>query len=162
MNGLLLRSLFFTLVLLIGGAPSSAQLLSKKALSLDAAKRIAAAAEEFARNKQWNVAVAILDEGGNLLYFQRMDGVQIGSIDVAMRKAESAIKFKRPSKAFSDDVSSRPQLMVLPGALAFEGGLPIVHEGDVIGAIGVSGVTAEQDGMIAQAGLEGLSKLVSP
>jgi len=146
----------FGLALLLTGVSSSAQLLTKKSLSLEGAKRVASAAEEFARKNKWNVAVAILDEGANLLYFQRMDGVQIGSIEVAMRKAESAIKFKRPSKAFADGVSSRPQVMTLPGALAFEGGLPIEHGSEIIGSIGISGMTAEQDGMVAKAAVEAL------
>ncbi len=80
-------------------APAPGQLLSKKALSWEAVKKVAAAAEERARKDNWNVAITILDEGANLLYFQRMDGVQIGSIQVSIRKAESAIKFKRPGKA---------------------------------------------------------------
>ncbi len=158
MNSRITRTIVLTLLLQLAGVSASAQLLTKKALSLDAAKKIAAAAEEFARKKDWSVAVAIVDEGSNLLYFQRMDGVQIGSIEVSMRKAESAIKFKRPSKAFSDSVATRPQVMALPGALAFEGGLPIVHQGELIGAIGISGMTSEQDGVIAQAALEAWAK----
>jgi len=158
MSSRIVRGLFLTMVLLLTGVSSSAQLLNKKALSLDAAKKISAAAEDFARKKQWIVAVAILDEGANLLYFQRMDGVQLGSIEVSMRKAESAIKFKRPSKAFSDNVATRPQVMALPGALAFEGGLPIVHQGEIVGAIGISGMTSEQDGEVARAALEAWAK----
>lgn len=156
------RAMVMTVVLLLVGAQSSAQVLTKKALSLDAAKKIAAAAEDFARKKDWRVAVAILDEGANLLYFQRMDGVQLGSIEVSMRKAESAVKFKRSSKTFSDAVATRPQIINLPGALAFEGGLPIVHLGEVIGAIGISGMTSEQDGEIAQAALEAWAKPAAP
>ena len=148
-------------VLLIGLLPAQpAQLLNKKALSLEVAKKVAAAAEEFARKNKWNVAVAVLDDGAHLLYFQRMDEVQIGSIEVCLRKAESAVKFKRPSKVFSDGVASRPQLIGLPGALPFEGGVPLVYQGEVIGAIGVSGATAEQDGMIAQAGADALAKIL--
>lgn len=137
-----------------------AQLLNKKVLTLSVAKKVAAAGEEFARKNKWNVAIAILDDGANLLYFQRMNGVQIGSIEVSLRKAESAIKFKRPSKAFSDAVAGRPQLISLPGAFAFEGGVPLVHQDEVIGAIGVSGVTAEQDGMIARAGASALARIL--
>jgi glc operon protein GlcG len=90
---------------------------------------------------------------------ERMDGVQVGSIAGAMRKAESAFKFKRPTKVFEDGVSNRPGLVMLPGALAIEGGLPLMHEGQILGAIGVSGVTSQQDGMIAQAGVEALAKM---
>ena len=136
------------------------QLITKKALSLDGARTIAAAAEAFAHKTNWSVALAILDDGGHLLYFQRMDGVNIGAIEVCLRKAESAVKFKRPGKAFSDRIPGQPQVMVIPGAFPFEGGLPIVAGGEVIGGIGVSGATATQDASIAQAGLEALAKLV--
>ena len=136
------------------------QLITKKALSLDAARTMAAAAEAFARKNNWSVTLAILDDGGHLLYFQRMDGVSIGAIEVCLRKAESAVKFKRPGKAFADRIPGQPQVMVIPGAFPFEGGLPIVAGGEVIGGIGVSGATAEQDAMIAQAGLDALEKLV--
>jgi uncharacterized protein GlcG (DUF336 family) len=89
-----------------------------------------------------------------------MDGVQIGSIEVSRRKAESALKFKRPTKAFSDRVKTEPQVVAIPGAFPLEGGLPIVHENAVIGAIGVSGVTSAQDAEIGQAALDALAKLV--
>jgi uncharacterized protein GlcG (DUF336 family) len=139
----------------------AADLTTKKALNLAVAKELAAAAAAHARSNNWNVVIAILDDGANLLYLERMDGVQIGSIEVARRKAESAIKFKRPSKVFSDGIASgRTALVMLPGALAIEGGLPIVHGGEVLGAIGISGVTSEQDGMIAQAAVDALPKIV--
>ena len=138
----------------------AAELGTKKTLTLELVKGIAEAAQSFAEKNDWNVIIAILDDGGNLLYFQRMDGAQIGSIDVALRKAESAIKFRRPTKAFSDGVGSRVQLIQLPGSMAFEGGVPIEHDGQILGSIGISGATAEQDGMIAQAGLDALAKLL--
>jgi uncharacterized protein GlcG (DUF336 family) len=142
-------------------APAArAQLATKKALTLEGAKTIASAAEAFARKNTWAVTIAILDDGGHLVYFQRMDGVNIGAIEVCLRKAESAVKFKRPGKAFADRIPGQPQVMVIPGAFPFEGGLPIVAGGEVIGGIGVSGATAEQDAMIAQAGLDALEKLV--
>ncbi|MBK9168389.1 MAG: heme-binding protein [Bryobacterales bacterium] len=146
--------------LVLTGAAFAQDLIPKRVLSLDAAKKIAAAADEHARKNNWNVVIAVLDEGGHLLYLQRMTGVQVGSIEVAMRKAESAFKFKRPTKAFSDAAANRTAILVLPGAMPFEGGLPLSIGNDVIGAIGVSGVTAEQDGMIAQAGAEALAKMV--
>ena len=155
---ILLTSLLSLLAVPFSGA---AELATKKALTLTVAKGIAAAAEAEARKNQWNVAITILDDGGHLLYFQKMNGVQIGSIEVSQRKAESAVNFKRPTKAFSDGVKNRVQLVSLPGAFAFEGGLPIVHDGEVIGAIGVSGVTAEQDGIIAKAGVDALPKILN-
>ena len=150
-----LSLLFLALPLLL-----SAQLATRKALTLDVAKQIAAAAEAEAKKNSWNVVIAIFDEGGNLIYLQRMDETQIGSIEVAQRKALSAIKFKRPTKAFEEAlVGGRQAILSLPGAVPVEGGLPITHEGRVIGAIGVSGVTSQQDGQIAKAGLDALAKI---
>jgi len=154
----LLLSLVSLLAVCVAGA---ADLATKKALTLEVAKEIAAAAEAEARKNNWNVAITILDDGGHLLYFQKMDGVQIGSIEVSQRKAASTVNFKRATKVFSDGVKNRVQLVSLPGAFAFEGGLPITHDGEVIGGIGVSGVTAEQDGIIAKAGVDALPKILS-
>ena len=92
---------------------SAAELATKKALTLEVTKGIAAAAEKHAKENGWNVVIAILDDGGHLLYLQRMDGVQIGSIEVAIRKAESAINFKRPTKVFGDAVGGRTALVAL-------------------------------------------------
>ena len=147
------------ILLAVLAAPAAPQkLAAKKVLTLEAAKTIAAAAEEFAVRNKWNVAMAILDDGGHLVYFQRMDGVQIAAIDVCLKKAESAVRYKRPGKAFADRMASQPQVMVLPGAFPFEGGLPIVIEGEVIGGIGVSGAASEQDVQIGQAGIDALVK----
>jgi uncharacterized protein GlcG (DUF336 family) len=121
---------------------------------------MAASAEEFAMKNGWKVAIAVLDDGGHLLYFQRMNGVSISAIEISMRKAESAAKFGRPGKAFTDRIAGEPHVMVLPGAFPFEGGLPIIHEGQVLGGIGVSGVTAQQDAQIAQAALDAMARLV--
>src|SRR5262245_33127286 len=134
----------------------------KKVLSLDVARQIAAAAEKHARANQWNVCIAIVDDGGHLIYFQRMDGTQTGSVVVSQRKAQTAIGFKRPSKFFEDGVAGgRTALVALPGAVPLEGGIPLSVDGQMIGAIGVSGVTAQQDGMIAQAGVDALPGLLS-
>ena len=146
--------------LVLAWQAEAAQLATKKALTLEVTKGIAAAAEAHAKENGWNVVIAILDDGGNLLYLQRMDGVQIGSIEVAISKAESAINFKRSTKVFGDAVGGRTALVALPGAMPFEGGLPITWGGEVIGSIGVSGVTAQQDGMIAKAGTMALTKIL--
>lgn len=139
---------------------AAADLADRKALTLDVVKGIAAATERFADEHGWKVCIAILDSGGHLLYFQRDDDVQLGSIEVAIRKAKAAAIFRRPSKAFADRVPTEPQVMVIPDVFALEGGVPIVHEGQVLGAIGVSGVTNPQDGMIAQAGADALPKIL--
>ena len=130
-------------------------LATKKALTLDAAKKIAAAAEAEAIKNNWPVVIAVVDDGGHLLYLQRLDGTQIGSVEVATQKARTAIAFKRPSKAFSDMVAEgRTVMLALPGATPIEGGIPLVADGQTIGAIGVSGVTSVQDGQIAKAGAD--------
>lgn len=136
-----------------------AQMLEKKALSLAAAKKVAAAAEAEAVANKWNVVIAVVDEGGQLLYLQRMDGTQYGSVDVAIRKARTSSAFKRATKVFEEAVMSggRTTLLALDGAMPLEGGLPLYFEGQVIGAIGVSGVTSVQDGQIAKAGSDALS-----
>ncbi|MBI3207904.1 MAG: heme-binding protein [Candidatus Solibacter usitatus] len=136
----------------------AAELTNKKSLNLAVAKQIAAASEAEARKNNWNVVICIVDDGANLLYLQRMDETQIGSIDVALEKARTAIKFKRPTKALEDAVAGgRMAVLKLPGALPVEGGLPLTHEGKIIGAIGVSGVLSSQDGQIAQAGANALA-----
>lgn len=133
----------------------AAELTTKKALNLAAAKELAAAAEKEARANKWNVVIAVVDEGANLIYLQRMDETQIGSIDVAIAKAQSAVKFKRPTKLFEDALKGgRQAILKLPGAIPVEGGLPIQADGRVIGAIGVSGVQSFEDAQIAAAGLK--------
>lgn len=137
------------------------QLATKKALTLEAAKKLAAAAEAEARKNNWNVVITILDEGGNAIYLERMDGTQVGSVDVALAKAKSAIFFKRPTKVFEDNLAAgRNGALKLPNALPVEGGLPLVlADGQFIGAVGVSGVTSAQDGIIAKAAVDALSAL---
>lgn len=133
----------------------SADLTDKKSLSLTAARKIAAAAEAEAAKNKWNVVIAVVDDGGHLVYLQRMDGAQTGSVEVAIRKAKSAQAFKRPTKVFEDAIAGgRTALLALEGALPLEGGLPLMAGTQLIGAIGVSGVTAQQDGVIAKAGAD--------
>jgi len=137
---------------------STAGLATKKVLTLSVVKEVAAAAEAHAVKNQWNVVIAILDDGGNLLYLERMDGTQTGSIEVAIKKAEAAVSYRRSTKFFGDALAKgATALLALPGALPFEGGIPLKSGDDILGAIGVSGVTAQQDGMIAQAGADVLT-----
>jgi len=136
---------------------ASAQLADKKVLTLDGAKKVAAAAEAEAKKNNWNVVIVVVDDGGNLLYLQRIDGTQTGSIDVAIQKARTAQAFKRPTKVFEDAIAGgRNALIALHGALPLEGGLPIVVGGQLVGAIGVSGVKSTEDGQIAKAGADSL------
>jgi uncharacterized protein GlcG (DUF336 family) len=141
-------------------ATSAAGLLaSKTALTLAAAKVIASAADKLAVAKGTTMCIAIVDDGGNLVYFQKADGTQIGSIDVALAKARTAIAFKRPTKIFQDAVDGgRASLLCLPAAaaLTLEGGVPLVSGKAVIGAIGVSGESDDVDGEVARAGAAAL------
>lgn len=135
----------------------SAQLATKKALTLEVAKKIAAAAEAEARKNGWNVVISVVDDGANLMYLERMDGTQVGSIEISQMKARTAIKMKRPTKLLEDAIAGgRTAMVKLPDVLGIEGGLPLVVEGQFVGAIGVSGVTSVQDGQIAAAGLKAL------
>ena len=157
-----LTKVFLSLALLVPlmvSATASAQLMDKKALTLAAAKKIAAAAEAEAMKNNWRVVIAIVDDGGHLVYLQRIDETQTGSIDVAIQKARGAVAYKRPTKVFEDAVAGgRNVVMTLPHSMPIEGGLPLVVDGKVIGGIGVSGVTAQQDGIVAKAGADALQK----
>jgi uncharacterized protein GlcG (DUF336 family) len=134
------------------------ELGTKAVLTLEAAKAIAAAAYAEATKNGWNMAICVVDDGGHLLYLERMDGTQLASVQVAQDKARTAVLFKRPTKALEDAVAGgRTVLLKLSGATPLEGGLPILVGGQVIGAIGVSGASASQDGQVASAGLTGLS-----
>src|SRR5262245_1284328 len=150
-----------TLMMAANRPVAAADLATKRSLTLEVARQIAASAEKHARENKWNVCIAIVDDGGHLIYFQRMDGTQYGSVVVSQKKAQTAIGFKRPSKTFEEGVAGgRNALLGLPGAVPLEGGLPLTIDGDIIGAIGISGVTAQQDGMIAQAGADSLAGIV--
>jgi uncharacterized protein GlcG (DUF336 family) len=136
---------------------------TKKGLSLADAKAIAAAAEAEALKNGWNVSISILDDGGNLLYLQRADEAPVGSVVVSQEKARTAFLFKRTSKSIEEAVAGgRAVMLALPGATPIEGGLPLLHEGCVVGAIGVSGVQSPQDAQIAQAGVAVAAKLQGP
>jgi glc operon protein GlcG len=150
----LTRYLGLAMLLSLWMAPAvSAQTATKKVLTLEAAKKIAAAAEAEARKNNWNVAIAVVDDGGNLVYLQRLDGTQIASIDLSQFKARGAIGFKRPTKEFEDRLAKgATQLLKFPWMAPVDGGLPLVIGGDFVGAIGVSGVTSQQDGLVAAAG----------
>ena len=123
--------------------------------TLEEAKKAMAAAEAVARANNWNVAIAILDAGANLILFQKIDDTQLGSVNIAIGKAKTAVNFKRPTKAFQDIVAAGGEglrILALQGAVPVEGGVPIVSEGKLIGAVGASGGTSAQDGQCANAG----------
>ncbi len=143
-------------------ATSHAQVIDKKALSLAAAKKIAAAAEADAKAKNARVVIAVVDDGGNLLVLQRLDDTQVASVDVAMGKARTAAIFRRPSREFEEQVKNgRIAALALPGATPLQGGIPITFEGKVIGAIGVSGESPAQDEEVAIAGANAAKDLTA-
>ncbi len=126
---------------------------SKPLLTLDDARRVAAAAEAEASRNGWKVTIAIVDDGGHLLYLQRSHDTQFGTVETAITKAHAAVAFQRPTKASEDAVlSGRLIHLALPGVIPAEGGVPLLRDGVVIGGLGISGVRSFQDGQIAQAG----------
>jgi uncharacterized protein GlcG (DUF336 family) len=129
------------------------------AITLEQAKKVVAAAEAEARKNKWNVVITIVDSATNLVLLQRMDDTQIGSIKISQKKAHTAAALRRSTKVFEDLVAAGgANLKVLANdeVIPIEGGLPIIVNGKVIGAIGVSGVTSQQDGIIAKAGVDAL------
>jgi glc operon protein GlcG len=126
-------------------------------ITLEQARKLVSAAEAEAKKQKWPVAIAIVDPAGHLVAFAKMDNTQLGSINVALEKAKCAALFRRSTKVFEDGlVSGGANLRVLkvPGAIPIEGGLPIIQDGKIIGAIGVSGVKPNEDGKVAQAGAD--------
>ncbi len=142
-------------------APPPPQIPYGAPISLEQAKKVIAGAEATAKKNSWNVVIAVLDSGGHMVILQRLDGAQLGSIEVARDKAYSAILFRRPTKWFQDLLGqggANLRLLRLSGANPLEGGIPIIVDGKIIGAIGVSGVASEQDAQIAHAGAAALTK----
>jgi glc operon protein GlcG len=134
-----------------------AHLRDVRTLTLDAAKEMAAAAERFASERRWTIAVAVVDGAGGLLLFHALDDTQPGSQEIAVLKARTAARLHRSTKALEDGVADgRVALLTLPAVVALEGGLPIRVDGRVVGAIGVSGMGSAQDGQVAAAGLAAL------
>jgi glc operon protein GlcG len=126
-------------------------------ISLEHAKKVAAPALAEAAKNNWTMAVAVVDTGGNLVYYEKMDNTQLGSATVAVDKARSAALFKRPTKAFQDALAAGGdglRILRLQGAVPVEGGIPLVVEGKIVGAIGVSGGTSAQDAQCAKAGTD--------
>ena len=165
-----LVSLVVGTVLILGASIASAQQPAPAAappppppygppITLEQAKKVMVGAEAEAKKNSWNVVMVVLDSGGNLVMLQRMDGAQFGSIEVAKDKAYSAVAFRWPTKAFDDALAqggANLRILKLSGAAPLEGGIPIVVDGKLIGAVGVSGVTSAQDAQIGRAGIDNL------
>ena len=132
---------------------------AKPVLTLEAAKRIAAAARAEAESNNWRAVIAVVDDGGHLLYLERSHDTQFGSVETAIRKAHAAVAFQRPTKMSEEAVlSGRLIHLALPGVIPAEGGLPLQIDGLVVGGLGISGVRSFQDGQIAAAGAAALEK----
>jgi glc operon protein GlcG len=126
-----------------------------QSINLENAKKVAAPAMAEARKNNWTMAVAVVDTDGTLIYFEKMDNTQNASANIAIEKARSAAVLKRPTKALQDALAAGGdglRILALPGALPVEGGLPLIVDGKIIGAIGVSGGMSSQDAQCAQAG----------
>ena len=125
-------------------------------ITADTAKKLAAAAIAEARKNNWAMAVAIVDTGGYLVYFERMPDTQLGSVEIAIEKAKSAALFRRPTKSFQDTLAAGGEglrILRLTGAVPVEGGIPLIVDGKLVGAVGASGGSSDQDGRTAQAGV---------
>ncbi len=153
--------LMLCLVLALGSAGACAQLPNPfgTPIDVDTAKKVAAAAVAEARKNSWNLAIAVADTHGELVYFEKMDGTQMGSVDVAQQKARSAARYKRPTKAFQDALAGGGEglrVLRLEGAIPVDGGFPLLLDGKIVGAIGCSGATSAQDGTACKAGADSL------
>jgi uncharacterized protein GlcG (DUF336 family) len=128
-------------------------------IGIESAKKVAAAAVAEAQKNGWRMAIAIVDTGGHLVYFEKMQDTQTGSVELAIEKAKTSALFRRPSKLFEDGVAQGGaglRLLRLTGAIPIDGGVPIIQDGKVIGAIGISGGSGEQDGQTAVAGAKAM------
>jgi uncharacterized protein GlcG (DUF336 family) len=122
----------------------------------DVQKMVAACKSEAARNK-WSVSIAVVDDGGYVPYLERLDGAGPVTAEVATEKAVTAARTRRPSKFWEDRLKERPAFMKFPGVLPLQGGVPIMYQGECVGAIGVSGVQSHEDEQIANAGVAALA-----
>lgn len=148
-----IKSLIVLSLLLLPVGGLQAQLLDKKILTLEAAEKVAAAAEAEAKKRNATVVIVVVDDGGYPLVLKRLNDTQVASVDVGIGKARTAAIFRRPSKDFEDQIKNgRAASLVLPGATPLQGGVPLIYEEKVIGAIGVSGNTPQEDEDIAKAG----------
>ena len=141
-------------------APTPAPTPYGAPINLEQAKKVVAGAEAEAKKNGWPVAIVVLDSGGQMVMMQRLDNTQWGSIDIAKEKARSAVALRRPTKVLQDGIAQGGVNLrfLSTGFSVLEGGIPIVHDGKIIGSIGVSGVTSQQDAQTAQAGIDALTK----
>jgi uncharacterized protein GlcG (DUF336 family) len=156
-----IRNITAILIVMAMAVAVRADLPTKQVLTLAVAKKIAAAAEAEALKRGSTVVIAVVDDGGYLLVLHRLDDTQVASVEVGIAKARTAAIFRRPSKVFEDQVrEGRVAALALPGASPLQGGVPILYEGKVIGAIGVSGNTPQEDEEIAKVGVQSLASAI--
>jgi uncharacterized protein GlcG (DUF336 family) len=147
------------MAVLVVAVPAIAQLPNPygASVNLEKARKIAASALAEANKNNFKMAVAIVDTAGDLVYFEKMDGTQVASVNIAQDKARSSVRFKRPTKAMQDVLAAGGagvRFLALQGAVPVEGGIPLVMNGQIVGAIGASGGTSDQDGQVAKAGAD--------
>jgi len=154
-----MRKFFFVLLVTLAAAPAFAQLPNPygASITLEQAKKVAALSVAEAAKNNWRMAIAIVDVAGDLVYFEKMDGTQLASVNIAQDKARSSVRFKRPTKAMQDVLAAGGagvRFLALQGAIPVEGGLPLIMDGKIVGAVGASGGTSDQDGLTAKAGAD--------
>ena len=130
---------------------------SRPMLTLDDCRRISAAAEAEAKKNSWNVCIAVLDDGGHLLHFVRMDGASPANARIAVEKGRTAAETRRSTTAWQERIAKRPELLNMPQVTPVQGGLPIMVEGGCVGGVGVSGVQSHEDEQIAAAGIRAVT-----
>jgi len=154
-----MRKLTLTVLAVLAATPAFAQMPNPygASVTLETARKIAATAMAEANKSGFKMAIAVVDTAGDLVYFEKMDGTQVASVNIAQDKARSSVRFKRPTKAMQDVLAqggAGVRFLALQGAVPVEGGLPIVMNGQIVGAIGASGGTSDQDGQVAKAGAD--------
>lgn len=154
-----MRKFLIASLVALAATPAFAQLPNPygASINLEQAKKMAALSVAEAAKNNWKMAIAIVDVAGDLVYFEKMDGTQVASVNIAQDKARSSVRFKRPTKAMQDVLAGGGagiRFLALQGAIPVEGGLPIVMDGKIVGAIGASGGTSDQDGLTAKAGAD--------
>lgn len=158
----MIRSVIIASAILVSAAittTASAQTADRKVITLDGARNIAAGAEAEAKANGWNVTIVVADAAGEPILIHRMDGAPFSSLDIALGKARTSARFRRATKALDESVSAgRVALLSLDGFVLLEGGEPVTVDGQVIGAVGVSGASAAQDAQMARAGIALLKK----
>ena len=157
----LMMQVFYVLTLALFAIGATAQQRPPygTAINLETAKKVAAASAAEAKKNSWNVAIAVVDNHGMLIYYEMADDTQTASANIALEKARTSATYRRPTKELEDAIAAgRVAVLGLPASTPIEGGLPIVVGGKMIGAVGVSGVTSAQDGQVARAGIEALAK----